>query len=459
MAERYQNRQFPAAAALDRSADQFGDGRSEGDPLAELARLIGQTDPLGPAPPNRGNDYDYDYRDQRSQSSSPESYGENVHDISSAQQPGWVRRANAAQQQAQPQYDYADAAEPGYGRQQFADTQSGYDSKSRFDQGRQDQRGYDDAEYDHVEAEDADYHPDAAYSNNDSYGYHEDEYDDEEYDDEEEGGSRGGAGKWIGVIFILAILGGASGLVAYKWRPAPAPAPAPVFQADTTPIKQQPAADSSPVRVVGQTPVKSDENFAPPPETPVNPEPTADQNPPSAFPEPPPPPPRTVQTTRVQPQPQRTAAAETDNVDPEPASVRNIMRAPPAPAPAPARPPAQQRHGPINLGPNAQQQASAAPAPQSPAPVATAGGSGFLVSISSQDSEAAARESFRVAQTKYAAALGSQKLVVTSTTLPDGRVKYRAAVGPFTTRPDAVSICEGLKAAGGQCFIFASAHR
>ena len=39
MADRYQDRPFP-------SADQ---GRGEGDPLAELARLIGQNDPSGAA--------------------------------------------------------------------------------------------------------------------------------------------------------------------------------------------------------------------------------------------------------------------------------------------------------------------------------------------------------------------------------------------------------------------------
>ena len=46
MADRYQNRPFPAADDYDRGDTQ---ARAESDPLAELARLIGQTDPFGAA--------------------------------------------------------------------------------------------------------------------------------------------------------------------------------------------------------------------------------------------------------------------------------------------------------------------------------------------------------------------------------------------------------------------------
>ena len=46
MADRYQDRPFPAAD-YDRGDPQARPGES--DPLAELARLIGQTDPFGAA--------------------------------------------------------------------------------------------------------------------------------------------------------------------------------------------------------------------------------------------------------------------------------------------------------------------------------------------------------------------------------------------------------------------------
>ncbi len=47
MADRYQNRPFPAEDDYDRGGDPHASAKGESDPLAELARLIGQTDPFG----------------------------------------------------------------------------------------------------------------------------------------------------------------------------------------------------------------------------------------------------------------------------------------------------------------------------------------------------------------------------------------------------------------------------
>ena len=47
MADRYQDRPFPADDDYDRGGDPHASARGESDPLAELARLIGQTDPFG----------------------------------------------------------------------------------------------------------------------------------------------------------------------------------------------------------------------------------------------------------------------------------------------------------------------------------------------------------------------------------------------------------------------------
>ena len=81
MAERYQDRPFPSDD-YGRGGDQHGRAES-GDPLAELARLIGQTDPFAaqgrpgahppaaPAPAQsyqdddyRQDDYQQDYTEQ-----------------------------------------------------------------------------------------------------------------------------------------------------------------------------------------------------------------------------------------------------------------------------------------------------------------------------------------------------------------------------------------------------------
>ncbi len=96
----------------------------------------------------------------------------------------------------------------------------------------------------------------------------------------------------------------------------------------------------------------------------------------------------------------------------------------------------------------------AATNPTQTAPAAASeGGGSFLVSVTSQDSEAAARKSFRVAQGKYASVLGSRSPVIKRVDLADGKVKYRAMVGPYRTRQEAVQFCTELKASGGQCFI------
>src|SRR5271163_3561923 len=47
MAERYQDRNFPAGDDYDRGGGPNASAKPEADPLAELARLIGQTDPFG----------------------------------------------------------------------------------------------------------------------------------------------------------------------------------------------------------------------------------------------------------------------------------------------------------------------------------------------------------------------------------------------------------------------------
>jgi hypothetical protein len=141
---------------------------------------------------------------------------------------------------------------------------------------------------------------------------------------------------------------------------------------------------------------------------------------------------------------------------------------PPRPAPAtrnitaaPARNPASANASantpPMSLSPQASDPEPptrvAATNPTQTAPAAAEGGGTVLVSITSQDSESAARESFRVAQGKYASVLGSRSPVIRQVNLADGKVKYRAMVGPYRTRQEAAAFCTELKSAGGQCFI------
>jgi hypothetical protein len=108
MADRYQDKPFPGDDDDDRGGDQRASGRGESDPLAELARLIGQTDPFGTmgranaqVPPRPSA------RDQYQRPAEP--------DVAPpAGPPSWMQRANRqeAPQQEDPQQHYPSAVHP-----------------------------------------------------------------------------------------------------------------------------------------------------------------------------------------------------------------------------------------------------------------------------------------------------------------------------------------------------------
>ena len=109
MADRYQDRAYGAGGG--RGGDQYGSDRGESDPLAELARLIGQTDPFGnlaksggpaqqrPAPPRQ----EVRQQDPRQQDPRQDYYGEEDYappapepepPSGPAGPPTWIQRAN-----------------------------------------------------------------------------------------------------------------------------------------------------------------------------------------------------------------------------------------------------------------------------------------------------------------------------------------------------------------------------
>ena len=81
------------------------------------------------------------------------------------------------------------------------------------------------------------------------------------------------------------------------------------------------------------------------------------------------------------------------------------------------------------------------------------GAAGYVVQVSSQRSEADAQASYRALQGKFPAVLGSRPPLIKRADLGDKGVFYRAMVGPFSSRDDAVQLCGNLKAAGGQCVV------
>lgn len=132
----------------------------------------------------------------------------------------------------------------------------------------------------------------------------------------------------------------------------------------------------------------------------------------------------------------------------KPAAPVRVASAPPATT-SPA--PAAQNDGPLNLT----QQPSAPVAPAAPAATQTSGSIApgtYIVQVTSQRSAAAASEAYSGLQRRYPSVLGNRNAVIVSANVQDRGVFYRARI-PTTSREEAISLCESLQAAGGDCFV------
>ena len=154
---------------------------------------------------------------------------------------------------------------------------------------------------------------------------------------------------------------------------------------------------------------------------------------------------------------------------PPPVRVANHPPAAPREAPRPAARPAPvvhqaapaASHAPLSLSPDA-------PAPRAPAPTRTASvaptqlapaaaqparAGGYAVQVSSQRSEAEAKAAFHGLQGKFPKQLGGQHMVVHRVDLGAKGIYFRALVGPFASAGEAGQLCSSLKSAGGQCIV------
>jgi hypothetical protein len=498
MADRYQDRPFP-------SADQ---ARGESDPLAELARLIGQNDPLGAAakPASRPLQSRANVRPQ--QYDPPEELPD-----APPSPPAWMQRARhetplpppvppvPQEYDDEPEYEPAPAPThplhryaaqpPQYAAQQpqYAATQpqapaQDYDEAPQqyADEPQQDPSRYDDALYGRLETGEHDYQRDPAYPD-DPYAYQG------EYEEEPAPKKRSSGLMTVAAVLALAVVGTGAAFAYRTFVGSPRSGEPPIIRADNSPTKVVPApsdasAGKTPDRLLSgdggeklvsreETPVDVNSRSGgprvvfPPLNQNANPPPASSVSPSAPMPA------ATGTMPNNEPRRIRTLAVKGDAADNGgiPAGASAPQRpAPPtrsaaAPAAAPAAPPARNpasanasANPPMSLAPQASEtepptrMAATNPTQTAPAGAAEGGGS-FLVSVTSQDSESSARESFRVAQGKYASVLGSRSPVIKRVDLADGKTKYRAMVGPYRTRQEAVQFCTELKAAGGQCFI------
>src|SRR5829696_4864060 len=137
----------------------------------------------------------------------------------------------------------------------------------------------------------------------------------------------------------------------------------------------------------------------------------------------------------------------------------------PAPAAAPQRPRPETRPTPaaatatrsLQIAPSPAQPPSAAQRTASvprPAPVAaeaTNAVGGFSVQLSVMNSEDEAKKQYQAFQRKYAGPLAGRSPLIRAAEV-NGKTIYRVRVGPMS-RDDATELCTKLKAAGGPCFV------
>lgn len=504
MADRYQDRPFPAHDDYGRGSDQHGQ-KADSDPLAELARLIGQTDPFAmgrananaqphgaqhhQAPPYQEEQYE------------PEPYEPEPEPIPErpAGPPSWMQRANARVQPPAPPQQYDDEADyqPApvhplhrYGAQQAAPaTQQHahyqYEEEPQYAEGQPaDPSRYDDALYGQIE-QTQDYQREPAYPD-DPYAYQN--YDEEP---EEQPRKRGGM-VTVAAVLALAVLGTGAAFAYRNFVGSPRSGDVRIIKADPSPTRVVPAqqADGAGKAPDRMTFGDGNEKIVPREETPVDvnarsgprvvfPPLNQNANPPapaSVATAAPPPPPSSANGTLPNNEPRRirTLSVKGDAVDAGvPAGTAKPNAAPPAQvAPPRAQAPAAPRNpptaanasanGPLSLAPGAPAPAATEPPPRfatvnpAPAPAAAPAGGGYLVQVSSQKSEADAESSYRALQGKYGSVLGSRSPVIRRVDLSDkGKgVVYRAFLGPFGSADEASQACNNLKAAGGpMCLI------
>ena len=126
------------------------------------------------------------------------------------------------------------------------------------------------------------------------------------------------------------------------------------------------------------------------------------------------------------------------------------------PAPRAGTPPAGSNGAPISLEPQAGQPAAAQPArPRTAAipPSAEGAANGFVVQLSSQKTESEAQSSFRSLQAKFPNELGGRQPLIRRADLGSKGVFYRTMIGPFASAQEASQFCATYKAAGGQCVV------
>jgi len=462
--------------------DRYDTPKVESDPLAELARLIGQTDPRA--------DFGREELPEPAQSRPRQSFRPaepepHMDDERLAGPPPWMKNRNGQPQPAPIEPSFAADVHP---LRRYAAAHHLPDPTQQGAQNPETEPGYaeryDEALYGPVESDD---HY-AAQGYQQGYqqesGYQEDGpyYQDDYADDVQDRKPRRGGLTTVMAVLALAIVGTGA---AYGYRTyigSPRSGEPPIIKADAGPNKVIPptSAENASKQIQDRMAAgNAAEQLVSREEQPVDVKDIAKSGPRVVFPplnqnaNPP-------STASVAPGNRLASNAGSAAVaGTEPRKIKtltvhsdeaNVIAASPtsapaarALAPAPAAPPttraavpaapAPSGNAPLSIAPQAPASGQTRVASINPAQPEPSVTGGYVVQISSQRSEADAKASFRALQHKFPSSLGSRSPLIKRADLGSKGIYYRAMVGPFATSDQAVQFCGGLKASGGQCVV------
>jgi hypothetical protein len=469
MADRYQDRLFPTDADHDRGANPYLRGESE--PLAELAQLIGQTDPFGtlakPSVPlqSRANVHpQYALAEEEANAS--------------AEPPPWRPRAK---QEAPPLQEYEEPEHPSpvhplhrYAAPPAAASEwDPHEPLQATDEQPVDPSRYDDALYGPIKSVEPENARDPAYTD-DPHAYQRG------CEQEPEPRTRSGWVVTVAAVVTLAVVGTGAAFTYRTYVGSPRSGEPPIIRADNSPAKVAPAqSDAGASKIPDRMPPGGGgEKLVSREEAPV------DINSRSGAPLVEFPPLNQNNTPPPSPTSPVLATANGSMPNNEPRKVKALTvngdvaenGGMPAGAAAPAKPdpaarsastptaPAQRSPSAVDAGANTPPTLSPQTPASDPTPptrlaatnavqTAPSAGGDYLVQVSSEKNEAHARVSYRALQNKFSAALGSRPPVIKRADLGAKGVYYRTMVGPFGSTEEAAKFCGNLKSAGGQCIV------
>lgn len=459
MAEDQSHRAYRSSESIARTGQArsgaAGGAGTANDPLAELARLIGQTDPFGDA------------------MNTPARQAESAGAAPGVEWSAPSTQPHAGQSFAPSEFSYAPTqapAEPphGYAQQTW---------QQPFAPANEQEGLY------HVEQEIPSYltnrtpapgpvHP--------AYAPADDQFDPQhdDYYDELPPPRRRLSVMVVAVLFGLAVLG-AAGAFGYRALFGSGSRVPPVIQADKAPLKVVPE-NAQAGKAIADRVAAQGEKILPREEKPVDITQLVQA---SAGPSAPPlasagngvvaGEPKKVHTIVIRPDGSAgQPVAMTSPMPPENAAPQAALpqAAPPtAPArpkadrepPRAAQPPAQEaasNNAPLSLNPEPApasrpaRTANAAPAAQAPAP-AQSHVTAYAVQVASQRTEGEAKAAYQAIVKKYPKVLEGKTMFVYSVELGSKGTYYRAMIGPYSVASEASELCSALKSAGGSCLI------